>query len=238
MREIVLDTETTGLDPNSGDRVVEIGAVELVNGFPTGRHFHVYINPERAMDWEAQNVHGLTDAFLADKPRFAEIVGDFVTFAEGARVVAHNATFDVAFLNMELGRCGMPHIHAGLVVDTLALARRKHPAGPNTLDALCARYGIDNAHRTLHGALLDAKLLAEVYVELQGGRQASLALLGEENDAGAGMVIRVPARQRLSPLPPRAFAAERAAHLAFVAALGPSALWRRYGEPEPLAAAE
>eukprot|EP01037_Dinobryon_pediforme_P041349 gene41349-51043_t len=172
MREIVLDTETTGLEAMGGDRVVEIGCVELFNHIPTGQIFHKYINPERSMPREAFNVHGLSDEFLKDKPKFRQVGPEFASFIAGARLVIHNASFDVGFLNAEFARLGIPAIGPELVVDTLQLARRRHPAGPNSLDALCSRYGIDNTKRVRHGALLDAELLAEVYIELIGGKQA------------------------------------------------------------------
>src|SRR5918995_4926172 len=176
MREIIFDTETTGLDARD-DRIIEIGGVELVNRFPTGRNFHVFINPQgRDVHPDAQAVHGIGNADLVDKPPFAEIAGQFLEFVDGAKLVAHNAGFDMGFINAELGRLGAPAIAPDRVVDTLALARRKHPMGPNSLDALCRRYGIDNSRRTKHGALLDSELLAEVYIELIGGKQAALIL--------------------------------------------------------------
>lgn len=234
MREIVFDTETTGFDPRSGDRVVEIGCVELVNHIVTGQTFHVYINPERSMPRAAFEVHGLSDEFLADKPKFAEIVDGFLAFVGEARLVAHNAEFDFKFINAELGRLGRPAIGLDRMVDTLALAKRKHPAGPNSLDALCSRYGIDNSRRDLHGALLDSELLAEVYVELIGGKQAALSLVtaeagraadrAAENGRGGG------ARPRPTPLAPRISDAEHAAHAAFVAKMGEAAIWRKYAE--------
>ena len=176
MREIVFDTETTGLDPKSGDRVVEVGCVELINHIPSGKTFHRYVNPERGMSIDAARVHGLDDAFLKEKPLFAAIAGELLEFIGDASLIAHNAQFDLEFLNLELGRAGHQLLHADRIVDTLMLARRKHPAGPNSLDALCARYQVDLSRRTFHGALLDAQLLAEVYIELIGGRQASLIL--------------------------------------------------------------
>lgn len=228
MREIVLDTETTGVEALKGDRIVEIGCVELLNHCPTGRNFHVYINPERAMSDGAFQVHGLSDAFLSDKPVFAAIAGEFMAFIDDARLVIHNAAFDVGFLNMEFGRLGLPSIVPARVVDTLAMARRKHPGAGNSLDALCARYGIDNSRRTRHGALLDAEILAEVYIELIGGKQASLglgtAVVGKPG-LGIAVAIERPVRQR--PLAPRLTPEERAAHEAFVTKLkGP--LWRGY----------
>ena len=235
MREIVFDTETTGFDPRTGDRVVEIGCVELVNHIVTGQTFHVYLNPERSMPRAAFEVHGLSDDFLADKPKFAEIADDFLTFVGEARLVAHNAEFDFKFVNAELARLGLPPIGLDRMVDTLALAKRKHPAGPNSLDALCSRYGIDNSRRDLHGALLDSELLAEVYVELIGGKQAALSLVGDEPRAKgrAGATIRSAAsgpRTRPTPLASRLTEEERTAHAAFVAKMGEAALWRKYAE--------
>lgn len=228
MREIVFDTETTGLDP-ANDRLVEIGCVELVNHFPTGRSFQAYINPERPMSVEAARVHGLKDEFLADKPVFAMVADELIAFiGDDARLIAHNASFDISFLNAELGHAGRPSIPDERVVDTLMLARRKHPAGPNSLDALCNRYMIDLARRTFHGALLDAELLAEVYIELIGGRQAAL---------GLGEVDRVPtiAVHQIGSVGarsvPRLFtvsAEEMAMHRASVEALGDGAIWLRY----------
>jgi len=233
MREIVLDTETTGVEALKGDRVVEIGCVELINHCPTGRTYHVYINPQRPMSDGAFQVHGLSDAFLSDKPVFAAIADDFSAFIADARLVIHNAAFDIGFLNMEFGRLGLPAIEPARVVDTLALARRKHPGAGNSLDALCSRYGIDNSRRTKHGALLDSEILAEVYIELIGGKQASLGL-GSVIAGKAGFGIAVPVERpiRLRPLAPRLTPAERAAHEAFVMKLkGP--LWRGYlGVPE------
>ncbi|MDR3493066.1 MAG: DNA polymerase III subunit epsilon [Ancalomicrobiaceae bacterium] len=231
MREIVLDTETTGLDANATDRVVEIGCVELMNHIPSGQSYHVYINPERTMPRAAFEVHGLSDEFLKDKPKFRQIGQEFARFIDGARLVIHNASFDVGFLNAEFARLGIPAIRPELVVDTLQLARRKHPAGPNSLDALCGRYGIDNSKRSRHGALLDAELLAEVYIELIGGKQAALFL----NDGSAGQSGRGSAgagrrgtQQRPALLPDRSTEAERQAHAAFVAKLGDNAIWKLY----------
>lgn len=227
MREIILDTETTGLDSRL-DRIIEIGGVELVNKFPTGRTFHEYINPgDRRVHPEAQAVHGISDADLVGKPGFAQIVDAFLAFIEGADIVAHNATFDAGFINAELERIGADPIAPERVVDTLAIAKRKHPMGPNSLDALCRRYGIDNAHRTLHGALLDSELLAEVYIELMGGRQAALGLDisagGDERDETVIATVSVGARP--TPLPPRISEAELEAHAAMVAKLGDNAIW-------------
>ena len=229
MREIVLDTETTGVEPNSGDRIVEIGCVELVNHCPSGRTFHVYINPERSMPVEAFNVHGLSEEFLSDKPVFAEVAQDFAEFIADAKLVIHNAAFDVGFINMEFKRLGLPPVEQALVVDTLSMARRKHPGASNSLDALCSRYGIDNSRRTKHGALLDSEILAEVYIELIGGKQASLGL-GVETAAGrtglAPVVLERP--QRLRPLPPRLDEAAIAAHHAFILGSLKAPLWKSY----------
>ncbi|MFC4624460.1 DNA polymerase III subunit epsilon [Daeguia caeni] len=232
MREIVFDTETTGLE-RLEDRVIEIGGVELINRFPTGRTFHKYINPQgRQVHPDALAVHGISNEQLEDKPVFAEIVDEFLEFIDGAKLVAHNAMFDIGFINAELERLGKPEIPAERVVDTLALARRKHPMGPNSLDALCKRYGIDNSHRTLHGALLDSEILAEVYIELIGGKQTALGLTietgtdqAENTDNVSGIVIT--ARPR--PLPPRISVEERAAHAALVEKLGTKAIWNKYG---------
>jgi DNA polymerase III subunit epsilon len=187
MREIVFDTETTGLSPANGDRLVEIGCVELVNRVDTGRTFHAYFNPERSMPIEAQNVHGLSDAFLADKPLFEDLVEDLLDFLEDSPLVAHSAAFDFAFMNQELGTCGRLSIPNSRMIDTLALARVRHPGAKHSLDALCTRYGIDRSHRVKHGALLDAQLLAQLYVELTGGRQIGLELA---SDAMASAVMQ------------------------------------------------
>ncbi|PZN98719.1 MAG: DNA polymerase III subunit epsilon [Hyphomicrobiales bacterium] len=228
MREIVLDTETTGVEANGGDRIVEIGCVELLNHCPTGRSFHCYINPERPMSEGAFKVHGLSDAFLAPQPVFAAVADEFLGFVEGARLVIHNAAFDVGFLNMELKRVGRGPIEPSLVVDTLSMARRKHPGASNSLDALCTRYGIDNSRRTRHGALLDAEILAEVYIELIGGKQASLVLgAAEVGRSGlAGIAVERPQRQR--PLAPRLDEAALLAHETFIRSLGKTQLWRGY----------
>jgi len=215
MREIVFDTETTGLSPDDGHRLVEIGCVELVNRMETGRTYHVYLNPERPMPKEAQAVHGLSSEFLADKPRFAEVVGDFLAFIQGAQLVAHNAMFDLGFLNAELRKCGRPPIFAERATDTLAIAREKLPGAKHTLDALCTRYGIDRSMRVHHGALLDAQLLAQVYVELTGGRQIGFDLVAETATAAAEAVQR-PYRE---PRPHAASETELARHAAFVAKL-------------------
>jgi DNA polymerase-3 subunit epsilon len=228
MREIVLDTETTGLDPFQGHRLVEIGCVELINRIPSGQHFHSYFNPERDVPPEAVDVHGLSGDFLKDKPVFAEIVDEFFAFIADAPIVAHNALFDLGFLNAELERAGKMLIARERLVDTLLLARRKHPAGPNRLDDLCARYSIDNSRRTKHGALLDAELLAEVYVELIGARQAQLILVDGEIGAGRATVGTAVIRVRPQALAPRLTADEREAHVSFVATLGDSPIWRDY----------
>lgn len=224
MREIVLDTETTGLDPLTGDRVVEIGCVELLNRIATGANYHVYLNPDRSMPEDAFRVHGLSSAFLADKPRFPEIVDDFLAFIEGGSLVIHNAAFDVGFLNAELDRVGRPPIGRERVVDTLMLARRKNPGGQNSLDALCQRYGIDNSRRTKHGALLDSEILAEVYLELLGGRQSSLGL---SQLADASFNRSSGALKRPAPLPLRLTQADVEAHADFVATLK-EPIWREY----------
>jgi len=234
LREIVLDTETTGLDPRKGDRLIEIGCIEMVNRIPTGREFHRFINPERSVPAEAEAVHGISSAFLIDKPLFAAVAGEFVDFIAGDTLVIHNAVFDVGFLNMELERLKYAPISMSRVVDTLQLARRKHPAGPNSLDALCKRYGIDNSKRTKHGALVDSLLLAEVYVELLGERQASLVLQGEKDRItsaarNGGAAVRGP---RPVPLPVRLTNEVIAAHRAFVETLGQNALWKRYFAPD------
>jgi DNA polymerase III subunit epsilon len=227
LREIVLDTETTGTDP-AGDRIVEIGCVELLNYIPTGRTFHVYVNPQRPVSQGALDVHGLSDSFLADKPVFAAVAPEFMEFVREARLVIHNAAFDVGFLNAELGRCGHPVFEAARAACTLSLARRKHPGASNSLDALCSRYGIDNSRRTKHGALLDAEILAEVYIELIGGKQADLGLaIGRAAALRGNAPIVVSPRARVAPAP-RLTDAERAAHLAFVGTLGANALWRDY----------
>lgn len=226
-REIVLDTETTGLDARKGDRLIELGCVEIVNRIPTGREYHTYICPEdRDVHPEAEQVHGLSTAFLKDKPLFKVVVSEFLAFIGEAPLVIHNASFDIGFINMELERLKMPAITNDRVVDTLMLARRKHPAGPNSLDALCKRYGIDNSKRTKHGALMDSWLLAGVYVELLGERQATLGLArsGAPTINVARSMQR--AKPRPSPLPPRLTPADETAHAAFVETLGPNALWK------------
>ncbi len=228
MREIILDTETTGLDLTQ-DRIVEIGCVELIDHVPTARKLQLYVNPGRAMSFEAQEVHGLSDAFLADKPRFAEVVAAFAEFVGDSPLIAHNADFDIGFLNAEFARLGRAPLERLRVVDSLSLARRRHPAGPNSLDALCSRYGVDTSRRTVHGALLDAELLAEVYIELIGGRQISL-MLGDLDSNGAAQagVLRIYG-PRPAPLPLRLSAEENLAHRAFIATLEGTPLWASYG---------
>ena len=231
-REIVLDTETTGLDPKNGDRLIEIGCIELINRTPTGKEFHVFVNPERDVPREAEAVHGLSTQFLNDKPLFAAVAKDFLAFIGDDTLVIHNAPFDIGFLNAELARLKLPAIAMFRVVDTLALARRKHPAGPNTLDALCKRYGIDNTKRVKHGALVDSLLLADVYIELLGERQAALVLSSAKAAAGnqgtRRSTSRVAAKARPAPLPSRVTPAGLDAHAAFIAGLGAKALWGRY----------
>lgn len=231
MREIIFDTETTGLDPQA-DRIIEIGAVELDNRFATGRSFHVFINPDgRQVHPDALAVHGISNDMLADKPKFSEIVPDWLDFVGQARLIAHNAGFDAGFFNAELKRVGQPELDPDRIVDSLAIARRRHPMGPNSLDALCKRYGIDNSHRTKHGALLDSELLAEVYIELVGGKQAALGLTPvDEHDDDQGGDRSSAARTGTLPsrpdrLPPRLNAAERAAHGAMLERLGEAPIW-------------
>ncbi len=230
MREIVFDTETTGLDPYQGHRLVEIGCIELINRIPSGHTFHRYVNPERDMPAEAFAVHGLSIDLLKGHPPFAEIVAELIDFIGDAPLVAHNAAFDLGFINAELERVKRPPIPRDRLVDTLLLARRKYPGGQNRLDDLCARFGIDNSRRTKHGALLDAELLAEVYLELIEARQAQLGLgsvvSGPRVVAGAPVM-----RVRPVPLTPRITEAERAAHRALVATLGSAAIWLDYLDP-------
>jgi DNA polymerase-3 subunit epsilon len=225
MREIVLDTETTGLDPLQGHRIVEIGAVELLNHIPTGKTYHTYINPQRDVPREAEAVHGLSSAFLKDKPVFSKIADELLEFIGDTALIIHNASFDIGFLNAELGFIKRPPILYERIIDTLALAKKRHPMGPNSLDALCKRYGIDIAKRTKHGALLDSELLAGVYLELIGGRQITLTLPKTDNvrhlQTGNGPV---PAKRR-NPLPERLTSEELARHQALVKSLGTTALW-------------
>jgi DNA polymerase-3 subunit epsilon len=237
MREIALDTETTGLDPADGHRIVEIGAIELVNFLPTGRAYHQYINPERAVPKEAENIHGLGDEFLRDKPVFARIAPAFLDFIGDARLVIHNAAFDLRMLNAEFARLGQPPLPPARATDTLLIARKRFPGAQASLDALCRRFGVDNSGRDKHGALLDTELLAEVYLELMGGRQQGLVLdatpstttrdnMADDSTGGAGR--RAPSRPRL--LAPRITAAEQAAHDAFIAEMGETALWLKGAE--------
>ncbi|MEJ2123525.1 MAG: DNA polymerase III subunit epsilon [Alphaproteobacteria bacterium] len=227
MREIVMDTETTGLDPNRGDRLVEIACVELHNYMPSGRVWHEYINPERDVPKEAFAVHGLSTQFLSTKPLFSAVVEDFLRFTEDATLIFHNAPFDMGFINMELTRMGLDIIPNERVVDTLAMARRKHPAGPNSLDALCKRYGVDNSGRTKHGALLDAELLADVYLHLVGGQQPGLDL--SHQSAGAKKAKNATNRVRTRPQPLALITDpdEQAAHEKFVSSLQ-DPVWNLY----------
>ncbi len=232
MREIVMDTETTGLDPDDGHRIAEIGAIELLNLLPTGRTYHQYINPERPMPKEAEQVHGLNDAFLADKPPFARIAPAFLEFIGDARLVIHNASFDMGMLNAELLRLGRPRLPMSRAVDTLEIARRRFPGAQASLDALCRRFGIDNSGREKHGALLDSELLAEVYLELMGGRQQGLAF-DQAGSAGApGQPSMSGGEHRARPRPrnlaPRITEAELSAHEASVAEIGDHALWLKW----------
>ncbi|WP_072344662.1 DNA polymerase III subunit epsilon [Devosia enhydra] len=232
MREIVLDTETTGLEALRGDRIVEIGCVELLNHIPTGKHFHVYINPQRDMPEEAFKVHGLSEAFLSDKPLFKDVADDFRRFIGDARLIIHNAAFDMGFLNAELQRAGLPTL-GNEVIDTVFVARQRHPGARVSLDALCKHYGIDNSKRTLHGALLDSEILAEVYLELIGGRQVALSLVAEMRETHQRQgeaIVATPARPRPVPLAPRLDEAALLAHAAMIESLGEAALWRSYEE--------
>ncbi|MEI9898809.1 MAG: DNA polymerase III subunit epsilon [Hyphomicrobium sp.] len=232
MREIILDTETTGLDPQRGDRLIEIGCIELINRIPSGREYHCFINPERDVPAEAERVHGISTDFLKDKPKFGAVARDFLDFIAEDGIVIHNAAFDVGFLNFELSRLSLGPIAMDRVTCTLQLARRRHPAGPNNLDALCKRYGIDNTKRTKHGALVDSLLLAEVYIELLGVRQAAFVELAAGNSNPLGGEIaplqRGNAQQRPAPLPARLSAELEQAHAAFVETLGENAIWKRF----------
>ena len=228
MREIIFDTETTGLSPAGGDRIVEIGCIEIVNRVETGRHFHAYFNPERPMPFGAEAVHGLSDVFLSDKPLFAELAEDLLGFIADAPLVAHNASFDFSFLNHELSLCGRPPVCTSRMVDTLAMARTRHPGAKHSLDALCMRFGVDRSQRIKHGALLDAQLLAQVYVELTGGRQIGLGLVAETDDAdiaAAAGVVTV--REPRVPRPHHAAIEELERHRAFIAKLA-NPLWARF----------
>lgn len=232
MREIILDTETTGLDPQKGDRLIEIGCIELINRIPSGREYHCFINPERDVPKEAENVHGISTDFLRDKPKFAEVAQSFLDFIGLDGLVIHNAAFDINFLNFELGRLSLGLISMERVTCTLQLAKRRHPAGPNNLDALCKRYGIDNTKRTKHGALVDSLLLAEVYIELLGARQAAFVELAAGSSGPLGGEIaplqRGNAQQRPTPLLSRVTAEMEAAHATFVESLGEKAIWRKF----------
>ncbi len=228
LREIIFDTETTGLDPKTGDRMVEIGCVEMVGRMETGQTYHAYYNPERDMPAGAEAVHGLSASFLSDKPLFAKTVQPLLDFIGDAPLVAHNASFDFGFLNMELERCGRPPVSLDRMIDTVAMARKKHPGAKNSLDALCTRYGVDRSHRVKHGALLDAELLAQVYIELTGGRQIGLELAAQAapaNDGPAPVSVRN-TRTRRAPRPHTASAEELVRHQAFVATID-GALWTR-----------
>ena len=229
MREIVLDTETTAFEPSEGDRIVEIGAVELFNHLPTGRTYHQYINPERNMPEAAFNVHGLSEEFLSTKPLFKDIAQDFIDFIKDSKLVIHNASFDMKFLNAELKWVNRPALPNNQAIDTLAIARRKFPGSPASLDALCRRFGIDNSSRTLHGTLLDSEILAAVYLELVGGRQPDLVLSGPEVKTSADGSPSSDWRPapRPKPLPSRLSETEKAAHDSFIAALGSDSLWTK-----------
>lgn len=225
MREIVLDTETTGFKPEEGDRIVEIGAVELINHVATGVTFHEYINPMRPMPAEAFAVHGLGDEFLSTKPTFDKIGQKFLDFVGDSKMVIHNAAFDMKFLNAELGWLNLRQLPNDQAIDTLAMARKRFPGSPATLDALCRRFGIDNSNRVLHGALLDSEILAEVYLELIGGRQPDLVLGGGSQAGGTALDSDWRPQPRPTPLGPKITDAEKAAHDAFVAKMGDDALW-------------
>lgn len=230
MREIVLDTETTGFEPSEGHRIVEIGAVEIFNHLPTGNTYHQYINPERPMPKEAFEVHGLGDEFLRNQPVFKAIGRAFLDFIGDAQLVIHNAAFDMKFLNHELAAVGLPTIPLARATDTLMMARRKFPGSPATLDALCRRFGVDNSAREKHGALLDSEILAEVYLELVGGRQPDFGLnpvAQTQRSSSAEKASDWRPRPRATPLPPRITEAESAAHAAFVEKMGDAALWKK-----------
>ncbi|MBB05261.1 DNA polymerase III subunit epsilon [Pseudooceanicola sp.] len=228
MREIVLDTETTGFDPEQGDRIVEIGAVELLNHMPTGETYHVYINPDRSMPKEAFEVHGLGDDFLRGQPRFRDIAQGFLDFVRGDKLVIHNASFDMKFLNAELGWLNLPKLPWEQAIDTLAIARQKFPGASASLDALCRRFGVDNSSRTLHGALLDSEILAEVYLELIGGRQPDFGLATSGGSTSDDATDDWRPKPRPTPLPSRLSPGEAEAHDAFVKAMGDGAVWNRY----------
>ena len=230
MREIIFDTETTGLNPAGGDRMVEIGCVEVFNRIETGRHFHAYFNPDRPMPSDAEAVHGLTNIFLSDKPRFLERADELLEFLGDSPLVAHNASFDFGFLNFELESCGRPAVSLGRMVDTLTLARTRHPGAKHSLDALCVRFGIDRSHRVKHGALLDAQLLAQVYVELTGGRQIGLGLVADSGSVAVASGARpVTTREPRVPRPHFAAIEELERHRAFISRLV-NPLWARFAE--------
>ena len=230
MREIVFDTETTGLNPAGGDRLVEIGCVEMFNRVETGRHYHAYFNPDRSMPSEAEAVHGLSSIFLSDKPRFLEKADELLDFLGDAPLVAHNASFDFGFLNHELGLCGRPTICTSRMVDTLVIARTRHPGAKHSLDALCTRFGVDRSQRVKHGALLDAQLLAQVYVELTGGRQIGLGLVADTERVDlASQPGTVTVREPRIPRPHHAAVEELERHRAFIAKLA-NPLWERFAE--------
>ena len=230
MREIIFDTETTGLNPISGDRMVEIGCVEMFNRVETGRHFHAYFNPERPMPSEAEAVHGLSTVFLSDKPRFSERCEELLDFLEDAPLVAHNATFDFGFLNHELERCGRRGVCSSRMIDTLVLARTRHPGAKHSLDALCTRFGVDRSHRVKHGALLDAQLLAQIYVELTGGRQIGLGLVADTEQADIAKATRTVTVREPRPIRPHSAGIEELErHRAFIAQLS-NPLWERFAE--------
>jgi DNA polymerase-3 subunit epsilon len=227
MREIVFDTETTGLNPATGDRLVEIGCVEMINRVETGRHYHAYFNPERDMPFEAEAVHGLSATFLSDKPFFADTVEDLLDFIGDAPLIAHNAGFDFGFLNHELERCGRPAVCMTRMRDTLTLARTKHPGAKHSLDALCVRFGIDRSHRVKHGALLDAQLLAQVYVELTGGRQIGLGLTADVAVVAVEVERAPVVRTPIAPRPHHASHEELERHRGFLSKIG-ATLWERF----------
>ena len=226
MRQIVLDTETTGLDPGNGDRLVEIACVEIINTVPTGQFFHAYIDPQRDMPEEAFRIHGLSGEFLRGKPTFEQTVDEFLNFIEDSQLVIHNAEFDMRFINSELKKSGRDLLPMGRVIDTLSIARRKYPGSANSLDALCNRFKIDNSKRTKHGALMDAELLAEVYSELSGGRQVSLVLSSEIKSSGP--VVSHVVLPRSAPVPTLLDEDQKKAHRSFIEAMGSKAIWLRY----------
>jgi DNA polymerase-3 subunit epsilon len=229
MKEIVLDTETTGMDPTTGDRIIEIGCVELMNHIPTGKTLQLYINPERDIPAEATAVHGITNEFVSDKPIFSQVYSEFMSFIDGGKLVIHNAEFDMKFINWELGQVGHKAIGWGNVIDTLGMARKKFPGSPANLDALCRRFGIDNTERTYHGALLDSELLAEVYLELLGGRQHGLGLASEKTKGEKAMRNKLQSnRQIRKARPHEATQEELAAHAECVEKLK-DPLWAKIG---------